>query len=108
MDSIACSGYSCTFPIPSNCSKFFITVNKHNYFPYIIYYNSEDDGIFDTAFDYDAYYTTTPMFISTNSTQFNDKVIVKNGHRLVIKNGNGGVEIDENFECEKGARFEIK
>ena len=35
-------------------------------------------------------------------------VIVKSGHKLIIKNGNGGVYIDAGFECEKGGVLEIK
>ena len=34
--------------------------------------------------------------------------IVKSGNKLVIKNGNQGVKIRNNFECEKGAVFEVK
>ena len=35
-------------------------------------------------------------------------VIVKNGYKLIIKNGSGGVTLDYGFECEKGAVLEIK
>ena len=46
----------------------------------------------------------TPPWSSVST----DKVIVKDGHKLIINNGSDGVEIMENFEVEKGAVFEIK
>ena len=34
--------------------------------------------------------------------------IVRSGSKLVLLKGSGGVTIHEDFECEKGAVFEIK
>ena len=43
IDTIHVSGSPCTFAKPTG--NFFIAVNKHNYFPYIIYYDTESDYI---------------------------------------------------------------
>ena len=108
IDSIACSSNTNTIPIPVDLDRFFITINKHDFFPHIIYYDSVENEIYNNVFDYDAYYTTTPLYIFSALPGLNDKVKVKKGNKLSIKNGSGGVEILENFECEKGAMFEIQ
>ena len=61
-------------------------------------------------FDYDAYYTATPLDVHTEATMYDEDegTIVRSGNKLVIKKGSGGVTINEDFECEKGAIFEIK
>lgn len=106
IDSIAYTTSTCTIPIPSNYNQFYITVNKHDYLPYVIYYDSVSEEIINTKYDYDAYYSASPIDIfSLDST---DKVTVKNGHKLRIKKGSDGVRIWENFKCEKGAKFEIR
>lgn len=58
----------------------------------------------------DAYYEGTPLEIGDGVTPdvSDGDVIVKSGHKLIIKNGNGGVYIDAGFECEKGGVLEIK
>lgn len=104
LDSIACSSSTCTFPIPANHAQFYIAVNKHDYFPHIIYYDSVSGEIVDETFDYDAYYKASPVDIISSSSE----TIVKSGHKLGIKKGSNGVTIWDNFKCEKGARFEIK
>lgn len=108
LDSIPCSSSTCTFPAPAD--KFWIAVNKHNYYPYIIYYDSVTHSIVNMRFNYDAYYTATPLDIHTEAT-INDEdegTIVRSGNKLSLKKGSGGVIIYEQFECESGARFEIK
>lgn len=106
IDSIACNNTLFSLTLPANQNKFYVTFNKHNYYPYVIYYDSVSEYISGTVFDYDAYYSATPVDIfSINPT---DKVTVKKNHKLIIKNGSEGVEIMENFEVEKGAVFEIQ
>ena len=70
----------------------------YNYFPYIIYYDTESDYIQDVVFFYDAYY---------NNTDFGD-VAVKSGKKLIIEKGTGGVVFKDGFKCEKGAKLEVK
>ena len=108
LDSISYSSSTCTFPIPAN--KFWIAINKHNFFPYIIYYDSVTNSIVNKRFTYDAYYTATPLDVTAEAT-FNDEdegTIVRSGNKLSLKLGSGGVVINEEFECERGAELEIK
>ena len=108
IDNIHVSGSPCTFAKPTG--NFFIAVNKHNYFPYIIYYDTESDYIQDVVFFYDAYYNNTPLEIGNDVTydeNYGD-VIVKSGKKLIIKKGTGGVVFVNGFKCEKGAKLEVK
>ena len=108
LDSIACSNNTCTFPIPTNLDTFFIAVNKHNYYPHIIRYDSVESEIANITFDEDAYFTASPLDIICNDPATEEGTIIKSGHKVGIKNGNGGVKIWDNFKCEIGARFEVK
>jgi hypothetical protein len=108
LDSISCSGNTCTFPIPAN--KFWFVINKHNYFPKVIYFDSVSTNIENMRYDYDAYYTATPINIHIEATG-NDEdegTIVRSGNKLFIKKGSGGVTINDGFECEIGAEFVIE
>ena len=102
------TGSSCTFAIPAN--KFFISVYKHNYFPKVIYYDSVTNSIVNMRYNYDAYYTASPLDIHTEaaSSDEDEGTIVRSGNKLVLLKGSGGVTIYEDFECEKGAVLEIK
>ena len=53
------------------------------------------------------FYDNTPFSAGEDVAPIGD-VIVKKGHKLIVKNGPGGVFIDVGFECEKGAIFEVK
>lgn len=108
LDSISCTSSNCAIPVTN--SKFFIVINKHNYFPRIIYIDTESTSIVNMRFNYDAYYTATPLSIFTEPAQTDDEegTIVKSGNKLVIKKGSQGVNIQEDFNCEEGAVFEIK
>lgn len=108
LDSIAVNNSVCSITKPAgNC---FLAINKHNYYPYIIYFNVEDDYIQNRTFTYSAYYETSPLEIGYGvSAEVPDgDVIVKKNHKLTINKGNGGVLIDYGFECEKGAALEVK
>ena len=108
LDCINCSNSISIVPIPNDYDQFYIMVHKHNYLPHIIYFDTISEEIIDKTFDYDAYYSASPMNIFAMPPTYNEKVIVKSGNKLVIKNGNQGVKIRNNFECEKGAVFEVK
>lgn len=102
------SGNTCTFPRPSvNC---YIGITKHNYIPKILKYDVTTDAVQDEEITMDSYYHYTPIgFGDGVSLDISDgPVIVKNGTKLVIKNGTGGVRFIEGFECEKGAILEVK
>lgn len=108
IDRIDCTSSTCSFPIPSE--SFFFSINKHNYRPYIAYYDTESEYIQNVMFVYDAYYKHNPLSIGYDVTLDSPvgEVVVKNGHKLILDNGASGVLIDSYFECEKGAVFEIK
>lgn len=55
-------------------------------------------------------YHHTPLAIGYGVTPDveDGEVIVKDGYKLIIKNGVGGVLLNYGFECEKGAILEIK
>ena len=64
----------------------------------------------NVKFNYDAYYNYSPLSIGNGVTPdiSDGEVVVKNGHKLIIKNGTGGVLIESGFECEPGAVLQIK
>lgn len=97
----------CSFDRPSqNC---YIVINRHNYFPYILYYDTESHNIQNTTFEKDILYVATPLHIGENLTNDIDygKVIVPNGRKVFIKKGNG-VLISGGFECKQGGLIDIK
>ena len=102
------SGNTCTFTKPSG--NFYVGINKHNFIPHVIYYNTDAEFIQDVTFNYDGYYHHTPLVIGDGiTTEVSDgPVVVKDGSKLIIKNGTGGVYIDAGFECEKGGVLEIE
>ena len=99
---------TCTFPKPNG--NFYLSFNTHNYIPYPIYYNTTSDLIQNKTFFHDAYYEKTPMSIGESVTLdiSEGEVVVKDGSKLVIQNGTGGVMIESGFECELGGIFEVR
>ena len=102
------SGNTCTFPRPSG--NFYIGITKHNFVPKVIKYDVTTDAVQDEEITMDSYYHYTPIAFGDGvSLDISDgPVIVKNGTKLVIKNGTGGVRFVQGFECEKGAILEVK
>ena len=99
---------SCTFSPPS--TNFYIVINKHNYFPYIIYYDMISNYIQNKTIDYDAYYINSPItagYNVTTSETFGD-VIIKDGAKMNIKVGSGGVTLKSGFECQAGGSLVIE
>jgi hypothetical protein len=90
--------------------NFYIVINTHNNYPYIIYCNYSNDAVIkNTVFDYDAYYYGTPVTIGDLCPTYEDRdVVVKNGKTLFITKGSEGVTIANDFIVEKGAIFEIR
>lgn len=90
--------------------NFYFTVNCHNWYPHITYVNLTSEEIEATVFDYDGYSYVTPLAIRGGYAANDDDSVVrvKSGNKLIIQNGSGGVIIEDSFECEEGAVFEIK
>lgn len=63
-----------------------------------------------SSYDYDAYSFVTPLIIKEDPYAVSNETVVKvkNGNKLIIQNGFGGVTIQNYFECEHGAVLEIK
>ena len=105
IETINASGDYCTFPKPSD--QFFFCVYKHNYLPYFAYFDSVTSYIENADFDgTDHYYFHSPFEIEDDMDEIGTKI--KKGTKVIIQRGNGGVFINELFECEKGASFEIR
>lgn len=99
---------SCTFTPP--LSDFYIVINKHNYYPYIIYYDTSSNYIQNKTIDYDAYYRNSPItagYNVTTSEVFGD-VIIKDGAKMNIKVGSGGITLKNGFECQAGSSLVIE
>ena len=96
-----------TFVHPN--TDFFFVVNRHNYYPHITYCNMTSHEIL-SSYDYDAYSFVTPLIIKEDPYAVSNETVVKvkNGNKLIIQNGFGGVTIQNYFECEHGAVLEIK
>lgn len=60
--------------------------------------------------DYDAYYINSPItagYNVTTSETFGD-VIIKDGAKMNIKVGSGGVTLKSGFECQAGGSLVIE
>ena len=105
LNSISCSSSTYTFPKPAD--QFFFSIDKHNYVPYVYYYDCITNEIADVTFTCDAYFEASPFEMNNGSNQYGP-VIVKPYNQLLIKNSSEGVRIFYDFYCEKGAIFEVK
>ena len=90
--------------------NFYFVLNSHNFFPHIAYCNLTSNEITSTTFNYDGFSFVTPLTIKEgyDALEEDAMVKVKAGNKLYIQQGNGGVTIENCFECEKGAVLEIK
>lgn len=105
INRIPCSSGTCSFTLPGD--QFYIAINRHNYFPYVFYYDTISDEIMPQTFYYDAYFENTSLTIGDPMAE-GECVTVKKGNQVEINKGNGEVSIFPSFNCEKGAVFEIK
>lgn len=87
----------------------FYVINRHNYVPCIIKFDSQTHIIQNTSFDFDAYYTGAPLSVGYDITDTINygNVIVKSGHKLTIERRQN-VTIKNGFSVEPGATFQIK
>lgn len=110
VDSFHVAANEQTFPMPS-MQKFYISIKKHNYIPYVVLFDKEKDYIQDQVMDYNVFYFQSPFAMGESVTMEQEDdgpVVVKNGSDLRIKLGNGGVLLNNNTEIEKGATLVIK
>lgn len=92
--------------LPPQC---YISINKHNYHPYIIYYDEDSDYIQNMTINNYAYYANGSLSVGNHVQQSlpHGDVIVKDGGTLDIRLG-GDVIISSGFECEKGGVFIVR
>ena len=98
---------SCTIPIPSG--NFYLSVHKHNYYPFVVFCSAYP-YIQNKTFDINAYYDYSPLMVGydvTTSEQYGD-VTINPKSRLIINNGSNGVSIKNGFECKKGGQLIIQ
>lgn len=110
IDSFHVAANEQTFPMPS-MQKFYISIKKHNYIPYVVLFDKEKDYIQHQVMDYNVFYFQSPFAMGESVTMEQEDdgpVVVKNGSDLRIKLGNGGVLLNYNTEIEKGATLVIK
>ena len=86
----------------------YIVLDKHNYKPYVFYYNPTTSYIQNVVFEQDAYCRGNNIVIGNNvdSTQIQGNVIVKQATLTI--DGVGKTIIQNGFKCEKGAKLIIK
>ena len=101
------SGTASTIYPPAD--KFYVVINRHNYYPYIIHCNTSG-YIQNETIGEDLYFATTPLDIGYNVTTDDTfgNVTVKTGAKLLIQNVTGGVTFKNGYECEAGAEIVVQ
>ena len=96
----------CTIAIPDE--NFYITIHKHNYYPYVVFC-STSSFIQNKTFETNAYYDNSPINIGYDVTTEEPlgNVIIKNKTKLYIRKGTNQVNIKNGFECELGGELLI-
>lgn len=102
------SNQTVTFTKPSD--KFYFSLVKHNRIPYVVYCDFERNSLQCVEVDYNGFYGNTPFAMGEYVNYDDDigDVVVKNGSKLNIKLGSGGVQMEEGFKVETGGRLIIK
>lgn len=107
IENVSTTGSSCTFTAPSG--NFYVALNRHNYYPYVIYC-SESEYVQNETIAYNTIYFHTPLNIGynvTNNVPYGN-VVINPGVKVSIKNGTGGVTLKNGFECKNGAEVVIQ
>ena len=97
----------CSFVKPTG--NYYISILKHDYLPYVLYFNFDSDIIQNRQIKYNECYFRSPMDVGydvSNNLPFGN-VIVKSGGSLKIRNTNG-TTIKNGFICEEGATMKIE
>jgi hypothetical protein len=89
-------------------SPSYLVFNKHNYKPYIMYYNTTDSIVQNKKLEIDAYFTAQNLHIGCDITDLQPvgNVIVKSGTNVKFEN-DSSITIKNGFICEKGATLTI-
>lgn len=87
----------------------YLVLDKHNYKPYILYYNPATSYIQNRIIKHDSYYRGNDIVVGNNVTsnishgdviiEENSKMVIDSDTKVFIKNG---------FTCQKGGRLLIK
>ena len=87
----------------------YLVLDKHNYKPYILYYNPAASYIQNRIIKHDSYYRGNDIVVGNNVTssishgdviiEENSKMVIDSDTKVFIKNG---------FTCQKGGRLLIK
>lgn len=107
LNKYVANGSTCSIPMPTNSC--YIVLDKHDYIPYIIFVDTENNYIQDEDICTAVYYLGTPMSIGydvTNSIPYGN-VSIEPGANVIIEKGSG-VLIKNGFECKNGAEFVIQ
>lgn len=107
--NVKIAGNSVSFPKPT--FNFYVVINSHNYYPYIIYCNFDKEELVHSIIEGEEHYFASPISLQEGPDPSDAEeygVIVQNGGKLVIHKGSEDVTIHNSFECKKGAVFEIK
>jgi hypothetical protein len=108
VDVVESSGHNVFFDKPENNG--YIVINKHDYIPYVIQYDTQTSYIQNTTFSNGTYYyDNSPLSVGydvTNTISFGNVIVnpkvklqINNHTQTIIKNG---------FEVKKGAELIIK
>ena len=108
IDSICVTNQTCTFTKPAG--KFYCSIYKHNYVPFVIYCDSESHFLQNMTVTDKRFYDNMPMSIGEEVTQQEDfgEVILERGSKVLIQKGNGKVLLDVGFICNYGAELIVK
>ena len=109
ISNVKFSGQNVSFLKPDY--NFYVVINSHNYYPYVIYCDFDTEELVHSFIDYEAHFYESPIVLQdglVDDDSYSYGVTVQNGGKLVIHKGTGGVIIHDTFECEKGGTLEIK
>lgn len=109
ISNVKFSGQNVSFLKPDY--NFYVVINSHNYYPYVIYCDFDTEELVHSFIDYEAHFYESPIVLQdglVDDDPYSYGVTVQNGGKLVIHKGTGGVIIHDTFECEKGGTLEIK
>ena len=96
-----------SMPKPSgNC---YISIDKHDYIPYVIRFNVDDLFVQNLIFNENAFYAGSPISIGYDVTtaQNYGNVVVEPNSKVIVNKG-AGVKIKNGFECKQGGEFIVK
>lgn len=106
LNSVSMNTQTMTIPKPAN--KFYLSLIKHNKIPYVVYCDFERNMLNGENVDYNGFYGNTPFSMGRINNESSGDVVVKNGSKLTVKLGSGGVLLNKGFSVESGGSLIIK